>query len=101
MYVFDLEGAGDRTRTGDVQLGKVTGLRIQIALYHGSRSDNAQKIPLQNGQSGLKNGLGGRSVDPDVVRHEWGTPRRSAGAHTGLCLPRRLRHARSLILLWR
>jgi hypothetical protein len=59
--------AGDRTRTGDVQLGKVTGLQVHSSLYHGTRPEDAQTSPLQNGRSGLKNGLGGPSVDPTFM----------------------------------
>ncbi len=58
------QGAGDRTRTGDVQLGKVTGLRVQTALYYGTRPEDVHTSPLQNGRSGLKNGVGGPLVDP-------------------------------------
>ena len=38
----DLQGAGDRTRTGDVQLGKLTGLRERKRLQHGTSSGYVQ-----------------------------------------------------------
>jgi hypothetical protein len=64
---LDVSGAGDRTRTGDVQLGKETGRRTHGRLYDGTRREDVQNTPAQNGGSVLENGLGGRSVDPGIT----------------------------------
>jgi hypothetical protein len=42
----------------------VTGLRVQTSLNNGTRWEDVQTTLPQNGGSGLKNGLGGPSVDP-------------------------------------
>lgn len=64
LRVVQLQGAGDGTRTHDVQLGEATGLRRQASLYHGTRLQGVQTTLLLSGRSDLKNGIGGPSVDP-------------------------------------
>jgi hypothetical protein len=59
--------AGDRTRTGDVQLGKETGLRTYVRLYDGTRREDVHNTPPQNGGSVAENGFGGPSVDPHCL----------------------------------